>query len=64
MRDKIRHKKLSVKKQAEVVEKEHKSYYMKVRGIINYLMKKELNRMMQKPIKRGSSLIIVAKASR
>ncbi len=59
----IRSNQVKSSKQKGILSKEHKSYYKKVKRLVDYLMKKEMQKMMTRPIKRGSSLIVVAKVN-
>ena len=51
-------------KEEEVLINEHKSYYMKIKPLMDYLLGKELRNILSQSTKRGSSLIIVATASK
>lgn len=50
------------RKEKKVIEDEHKFYYMKIKGLMDYILGRELRRILTYSKRRGSSLILVAVA--
>lgn len=59
----IRNKQMQLSKQNSILTKEHKTYYIKFKKIVDYLEKSEMRKIANKTIKTGTSLLIVAKAN-
>lgn len=60
---KLREKRVKEPKKEKTIRQQHEGYYQKIKPIVDFLTKKEQEKLSFKSIKRGSSLIIVAKAN-
>lgn len=60
---KIGKKRIKTSEKKKTIRQQHKGYYQKIKPIVDFLIRKERTMFGFKSIKRGSSLIIVAKAN-
>lgn len=63
VKERFKRKQVSQKVKQKMVMNQHENYYRRMKRLIDYFTQRELKCLLTKTIKKGSSLIIVAKVS-